>query len=384
MNIVMVTERYLPIWGGAENQLSQLCPHILARGTKVTVLTRRWQKNLARKDFDGNTPVVRVGIPGNNRFATAVFILHLIAYIIWNRKHIDILHSHGAVKMGALCSVLSRYSNIKNITKIATAGHVKPLTESFIGRLLLKYFKYSDAIIAMTEEITNELLAIGVNKHQIVNITNGVNCNRFVCASSQDRQNWKMEREISPSTITVLFSGRLVKRKGLDILLSSWADISSINPCVHLFILGSGTTQPDSVEEEMKKLVVQEGIENVTFFGESKNPEHYLGNVDIFVFPSRIEGFPNALMEAMASGLAIVSSDIGGVKPLIKHKETGLLFESENREDLTRQIVRLLESSEKRSELGYKARKLMKKEYSFETISSDYMALYTRLTKTDI
>ena len=325
MNVLMVIERYTPIWGGAENQLRQLIPHLENCGCKIKVVTRRWHKHLHEKEVIDGVEVARIGIPGTGIFSTVIFIHSLIIYIIKNHNKIDFLHSHGAVNMGALCSLLAMIFNFSNVAKIATAGKVLDLRNKFSGRLILWFLKRSDAIIAMTEEIEQELKAIGTPIEKIFKITNGVDTKRFRPSDKIERDNWRNYHGVSENRRVVLFSSRLVYRKGLDILFAAWPEINESCPDTILMILGSGKGQPDSVEKEIRAFVSDNQIKNVIFLGESDYPEYVLGAADVFIFPSRKEGFPNALMEAMASNLPVIASKIGGNVDLVVDNETGII-----------------------------------------------------------
>lgn len=379
MNVLMVIERYIPIWGGAENQLRQLIPHLENCGCKIKVVTRRWHKHLHEKEVIDGVEVARIGIPGTGIFSTVIFIHSLIIYIIKNHNKIDFLHSHGAVNMGALCSLMAMIFNFSNVAKIATAGKVLDLRNKFSGRLILWFLKRSDAIIAMTEEIEQELKAIGTPIEKIFKITNGVDTKRFRPSDKIERDNWRNYHGVSENRRIVLFSSRLVYRKGLDILFAAWPEINESCPDTILMILGSGKGQPDSVEKEIRAFVSDNQIKNVIFLGESDYPEYVLGAADVFIFPSRKEGFPNALMEAMASNLPVIASKIGGNVDLVVDNETGLLFEPENHNQLADLAKDLFASQNTMEKLGNAARKSMIEMYDFPSIAGRYRDLYAGL-----
>jgi glycosyltransferase involved in cell wall biosynthesis len=378
--IIMVTERYSPIWGGAENQLRQLIPHLLEQNHIVRVVTRRWDSGFLKYDRVDDVPVIRLGIPGQSQLATLVFVCHLLVFLIWNSSKSDIFHSHGAVKMGVICRIASLLNGRKNIVKIATAGKIVSLQRSFTGRALLYFFKKSDAVICMTKEIENELAHIGFPEERTVKIPNAVDCSRFFRQFSEhERRRFREKQHLPGNACLITFVGRLVHRKGLDTLIRAWRGIVVGRTDIYLLVIGSGKDQPDSIEADIKKQISDDQINNVLLLGETDNPEYYLANGDIFVFPSRQEGFPNALMEAMAAGLPVVASRIGGNVELVEDGLTGLLFERDSPDDLCKCIEKLYETKELMLLLGGNARKLMEKNYSFSTIARRYSSLYTAL-----
>lgn len=379
MNILMVTERYIPIWGGAENQLRQLAPHLAKRGCRVEIVTRRWHKEMPSQELVSGVMVYRVGVPGTSLFAKGVFISSLFLFMFRAGSRIDIYHSHGAVNMGALCALIQSLRKKKNVAKIATAGRIPRLLSTVSGRLSLGMFKRSSAIISMTGEIERELKSINASKSVIYSIPNGVDCSRFHPSSSSERKEWKKNNELPLESFLLLFSGRLVYRKGLDVLIDAWSRIVYSVPKAFLLVVGSGENQSDSVEEAMRERIAKEKWKNVRFIGETQKPEEFLSKVDLFIFPSREEGFPNALMEAMASRLPCVASRIGGVEALITDNENGVLFESENSDNLAEKCIDLLQDREKSKYLGENARRHMLAYYAFEAISEKYVNLYESL-----
>jgi glycosyltransferase involved in cell wall biosynthesis len=372
----MVTERYLPIWGGAENQLKQLIPRLTERGCEVSVVTRRFHSNWPVREHLEGVQVVRLGVPGTGTFKTLLFTVSLLMYIIRNRRMIDIMHSHGAVNMGALCSWLGRLLGMKNVAKIASAGRIPRFSHGWLKRIVLKSFQRSSAIISMTEEIDGELAAESTPPATIKRITNGVDADRFCKSGREIREVWRREHGLSTNSQVILFSSRLVFGKGLDILLQAWPRVAIQHPQARLLIVGDGSDQHDSIEVEMKQKVRDEFLERVTFLGAVSDPEKYLGIADVFVFPSRQEGFPNALMEALSSGLAVLASDIGGVRPLIDHNRTGILFASGSSDDLAGKLLALLPDAVAIERLGVEARNEMIEKYSFGKIADEYVNLY--------
>ena len=378
--ILMVTERYIPIWGGAENQLRQLIPSLVEPGSQVSVVTRRWRRDMARFELVDGVPVFRLGIPGANPVATLLFISHLLFFFIFSGRKFDIYHSHGVVKMGVLCRIGAMCTGAKNVVKIATAGKVKPLQGSIWGRFLLRVFKQSDAVVCMTQEISKELDSIGFPRDNVARIPNAVNCNRF-CPELDvlKRRQFRSNLGIPENARVVLFAGRLVHRKGVDVLIAAWEQLQDITD-LYLLILGSGTGQADSVEEAMQRYAVENGLQRLFFLGENDRPEQFLANSDIFVFPSRLEGFPNALMEAMASELPVIVSRIGGNMDLVVENEAGLFFEKDDVGNLAEQIKALQADEDNMACLGQAARRSMLELYDFNTVGAKYCDLYAYVT----
>ncbi len=379
LKVLMVIERYLPIWGGAENQLRQLCPNLLDAGCDITIMTRRWSENMPQSETIDGVPVKRVGLPIKGLAGTVCFVLALLWQLLRQGRKFDVIHSHGAAALGALCSLAARLSGSRNMSKIATAGRIPKLRGNLVGRVLLFLFKRSDAVVCLSHEIYDELMAIGIAPDRIAWIPNSVDVARFKPGLADARLRWRRARGFGESDLVVVFCGRLVARKGPDVLLEAWQPLTERHPNVRLLLLGDGRDQPDSIVDRLHQIVARWPVQDVIFEGAVDKPEDYLAVADIFVLPSFKEGAPNALLEAMAAGLATVSSKIGGVEDLVADGETGLMFPAGDASALTKTLSGLIEDRKRRNEIGAAARRHVMDQFSVAAIAQCYIDAYKLL-----
>ncbi len=377
----MLTERFFPIWGGAENQLRQLLPYLVQRGHHVEVITRRWRKELPLLEHVNGITIQRVGIPGEGRLSTLFFVFLLFWQLIKERASINITHTHGAVAMAAIGSFFASICRKKNISKIASAGRIPKLKKNVGGKLLLFWFKRCDAIICMSDEILSELTDIGVSLETICHIKNAVNASRFKPLCEEKKKEWRLERGFEVEAPVIVFTGRLVTRKGLNVLIDAWKSIIKKNPQAQLLIIGSGDLQPNSIEDKIRARVKSEGIKNIHFEGSTSSPETYLGAADIFAFPSRQEGFPNALLEAMACGLAAVVTEIGGVVDLVENGKNGLFIPTGDCRLLSDRIQYLISHPRERMQISRNAREHVLNNFTFDRVAGEYCQLYENIYK---
>lgn len=156
--------------------------------------------------------------------------------------------------------------------------------------------------------------------------------------------------------------GRLEKIKGHDILLDALKLLKTQGHELSLTLIGDGKER-----DRLEILVRENALESIVHFLGNQPPESvitHLQKSDIFVMPSRDESFGVACLEAMATALPVVASRVGGLTEFIEHGVTGLLFQSEQAEELADAIMSLVRDSKYRIHMGTKARELVKKKYS--------------------
>jgi glycosyltransferase involved in cell wall biosynthesis len=169
------------------------------------------------------------------------------------------------------------------------------------------------------------------------------------------------------------YIGRLTEGKGISVLLKAFARLK-LNS-TRLAIVGDGEQL-----HELEQRVATLGIgDSVCFFGFRNDRFAFLRGFDVFVLPSRSEGTPRCLMEAMAVGVPVVATDIPGCRDLVEDNVTGLLFPVDDDESLADRLSVMLADSQLRDSVARGARALIKSRYSAEVMASRYAELYAGL-----
>ena len=183
------------------------------------------------------------------------------------------------------------------------------------------------------------------------------------------RENIEAEPEIKlPSGKLIVAMGQLIEQKGFDLLLQVFARIHKSHQDWKLIILGTG-----QLLDELKQMSIRLGIDkSVHIPGRVENPFSIFSRCDLFVLSSRYEGFPNALLEAMACGLPVISYDChSGPGEMIKDNVNGLLVPPNDLDDLEDAIKRLINDDKLRASLGREAMKVQDR-FSLEKVMDQW------------
>lgn len=170
------------------------------------------------------------------------------------------------------------------------------------------------------------------------------------------------------------FLGRLVSQKGVDILIQATDILRKDDIECHIYIGGTGPLKPD-LETQVQKVGLEK---NVTFLGNVSDKNKFFNNIDVFVLPSRFEGFPLVLLEAGMYKMPIVATNVSGNPEIIHHEETGVLVQSENPMELAMGIKEYQDSS-KRDTYSTNLKDLVESEFSTNKYAERMDILYQSL-----
>lgn len=324
-----------PPFGGPELQAIKIARRLKERGHEIFFISKGSGKAPECASIDG-IQVYRLNKQGLASVEAA--------YWLWKlRSSYDVIHVHGVGRLASIAISMAKILEKRVYIKVTTAGHILKPTGNGVKGILkrmspfrerkVKKLKQADAMISISTEITNELLYNGFNKNKISHIPNGVDTDQFCPVDSEVKHMLRRKLGLITNKKIVLFTGKITKRKGLDTLLEAWGKLKDLHANVLLVLVGSGNGQSDNLEEWISQYITENNLtESVMKVGDVTNVHEYLACGDIFVFPSRREGLPNSLLEAMASGLLCIASDIGGNTDLIIPGETGILAEAGNKD----------------------------------------------------
>jgi L-malate glycosyltransferase len=236
------------------------------------------------------------------------------------------------------------------------------LPERTSGQQRLQRFVYQLAhrVIANSTAAAQRLVEEGVPDWKVVTIANGLALELF------------QPRGTVPRRRIVTTVANLRPGKGHDVLLKAAARVVRRIPDVRFRIVGDGSRRAD-LERQATALRISAQVE---FLGHREDVPQVLRESDVFAFPSFMEASPNALIEAMAAGLPIVATRIGGIPEAIEHERNGILVPPGDDRALAAAIVRVIERPDVAARLAEAARQHAESRYAFDRMVGEFQQLY--------
>ncbi|MDI6809240.1 MAG: glycosyltransferase family 4 protein [Candidatus Eisenbacteria bacterium] len=375
--ILMAIPLFYPHVGGAELQAERLAQRLRGRGFRVSFLTTRLPGTRRTETQDGFR-IDRIW-PDRGYLNACIHILDGFFAMLRMRKSVDVIHLHGASLMLIPACFMKWIAGKKVLVKIATGnigGEIEAARTLRLGSVRLWFLRRASAAVAISREIEDELISAGVKDEKILRIPNGVDTEYFRPAEEDEKKDARRSLGIKDGMKVVLFAGRLTRQKGVDVLLRAWPGVSSEKKDVVLMIAGDGEER-NNLEALARELQV-----SARFLGVVGDMRRCYWASDLFVFPSRYEGLPNAVLEAMACGLPIVATRTGGILEALEHSQVSRLVNTEDVAELRAALKSLLaaeNSSPKPSE-----RSIVEERFNLDRVASDYVQVYKNLQNSQL
>ena len=385
MRVLIVVPQFLPVLGGAERQAHALARHLGERGHAVAVLTRRVVGLPAREAIDGVSVARAIRALDVGPLYGVTYTLSAARFLLRHRREWDVVHvTH--MYLDAYAAVTSRgLHGLPVVVRPACAGHYGDLARlgrfrawpfypgpgKIALRALIRTIARADAFIANSQEVRAELEAAGCPGGRIAVIPNGVDLTRFHPDPAARTAGGRRQLGL-PDGPLVVFAGRLDPQKGLHTLLAALRAPALAAAGVHALLLGDGPQRAD-----LAQAVAQDGLaDRVLFRGVVEDVAPYLRTADVFAFPTLGEGMPNALLEAMATGLPCVASAVGGCRDVLTDGATGLLVPAGEAAAFQAALEALVASAALRTRLGAAARQAAVVRFGLARMVDRYEACY--------
>ncbi|MBD3249391.1 glycosyltransferase [Candidatus Woesearchaeota archaeon] len=314
-------------------------------------------------------PYSALSLPGNFEWPipiTPMFFINLFRVFL----RYDVLHMWAYFYINSVFAVLAKlfFPGKRLIMSCDTFPGYSFSSGKLIDSLFFLYskifgwfvFSVPDKVHLYGKSMINYARKAGVKKKKIIVIPTGINLDKF-----KQAKDIRESLGISEDEFVIIYAGLMVPRKGIDVMLKAVRKMD-----VKLVLAGDGPKKKEYVDMAQRLK-----LDNVIFLGWRKDIPSLLKSADMLLLPSRGEGLPGIVMEAMASGLAVAASDVGCISDLIKDGENGFLCPVDDVDCFVRKIKKMAGDKEMCAELGKKGYEKIK-EFSWEKLISEYKGMY--------
>ncbi|HEX7734745.1 MAG TPA: glycosyltransferase family 4 protein [Ktedonobacteraceae bacterium] len=391
--VYMAPETFFPLMGGSERQALLQSAYLRAQGIETTIITLHFQRESLASEVLEGVPILRVGgrvlawhdhLPGILRRVCYLLALCIFGWRLWRCRHAyDVLHVFQLsvftlpalficrlARKPLIVSMRNDIPPFEGEKRVRSWNGLEGLAR--LGRPALHLIDHQlrlagACIVVLSTRMRESLERYGLVGTAIRVLPNGVDTASFAPQPEQ-------EAELP----TVVCVAQFRYQKGIDVLLHAWRLLIEQLPYARLLLVGDGP-----LFAQMQGLSLALGISgSVEFAGQCANVAQHYRRGRIAVLPSRWEGMPNALLEAMACGRACVATRVSGSEDLLCQEKSGLLVEPGDRDALAKALWLLLTEPELARRYGQAARQHVEQHYTLARIMEQHKALYKELLAT--
>ena len=371
MKILVLATSFLPTIGGAEFVIHHVARHLVYSGHRVLVLAPRPLRRSYKREIVHNYHLIRYPCPPKSMFLETW--LQLCLAWVKLRWDFDILHAHVAYPAGY---VATKFAERVRVPVVITCHGADVQTDPNMGygirlnpsidRKVRLALQRAPAVTTISRTMMEEVALAGTPHECLWLIPNGVDLHEFESVQADSHSGY------------VLGMGRLVHKKGFDLLLRAFSMVASQRRDVDLMIVGEG---PE--EANLRQLATGLGLSHrVQFVGFRHGAEKIalLKGCELFAACSRREPMGIVILEALAAGRAVVATQVDGIPDMITHGFNGLLVEPEDAHAAASAMLRLLKDDGQRRQLERRAMSSVAR-YDWPVITDRYAQIYSSLLK---
>ena len=377
--ICLVTHYFPPHKGGIEQVSYEQSKRLTKSGYQIDVLTSKF-KGRNTNPLEGINIYHYPSLNIAKRFGVPYPIISFNAYKTFTQliKNCDLVHAHGHVYMSSYMAgmVAKKLKKPFIVTQHNTfidyqsfLNIIEQLNDLIIGKAVLKR---ANKVITVSKETKKYVLRLGADKTKTSVIYNGVDTDFFHPVNKEES---RKKLGLPKNRKIILSVRRLVYKNGLDTLLESVPLVAQNHPDVLFVVAGKGPSRK-LIEDRIKELGIDSNVKLTGFVPDNLLPVYY-DAADYFVLPSASgEGLPLVLLEAMACGLPVIATAVGGTPEILKHMKNGVLVPPRNPEAMAEALSKLLLEG-LGSALGAEARRIVEDRFTWEENVRQLQEIYS-------
>ncbi|PSO46413.1 MAG: hypothetical protein BRC24_02110 [Parcubacteria group bacterium SW_4_46_8] len=377
-HVLIFAPNYLPAIGGAEIAIKEVTDRIDTDEIQFDMVTPRLKSSRKQKEQVGNVMIHRVGFG-----YTIDKLLFLVAGVyraarIHDQNPIDACWAIMVSYSGIAATIFSYlHPSVRYILTLQAGDPLDEIEEKmrWCRWLFEQIFYQADHIHAISTYLKDWARDIGYDGPVAV-IPNGVDIELYGKDHSDDAIEdvyAELGKEPSDTTRYLITTSRLVRKNGINDVIRALPELPEY---VEFVIVGSGPLESD-LKDLARRLEVEARVHFIGLVPHQEIPR-YLDAADIFIRPSRTEGMGNSFIEAMAAGVPVVGTLVGGIADFLTHHKTGMVVEPKDPSSIVRAVNTLLRDLTLREEIAINAKNMVRENYNWDHISKEMQSILTK------
>ncbi len=380
--VLMLSPQFRPLVGGYERAAERLSAALAETGLRVVVITERRDRAWPATEFIEGYAVRRLSCWYRPHLHLITSLFSFACFLLRHGRAFDVWHVHQYGYHAALAVALGKLLRrpvVLKLTSSTVMGIGEAMGDGLGGRTLGYPHRRVSACLAVSEETRAEAIRFGIPAERIHLVANGVDGRQFRPASPEDRIAARGELGLNCDRL-VLYVGRLSLEKNPRGLLDAWGCVdTAARQGALLALVGDG---PDA-DQVHARAQAPDLAGSVHLAGVRSDVATWYRAADFYVLPSHFEGLSNTMIEALASGLPVISTRISGSLVLLESPAAGVVVDVGDVQQLSGALESLLRDASMRARLGENARRRFESRFSLEAIAKKIVALYEGLLNRD-
>lgn len=385
VRVIVLTPFFRPIMGGVESNAERLARYFGAIGFDVTVLTKRITRDLPDREGGDGFAIRRIGEFGPRAPSAKWKMLRPVyRWLVDQRGDYDVVCSIDCRGVGLAAIAARIRTGRKVIAQPQTTGVLVPeggtgVFRQGLGHVAGQLYARSDAIACIARTIEREALTAGVPRDRVHYLPNAIDMSRFRPPSAAERERARGVYGVPDGATAYVFLGRLSREKGLMDLMEAWKRLRPVNAV--LLVAGPDMANHAwDVGPAARAFAREHRLEeSVRFVGATTDVPGLMAAADVAVQPSHFEALGLSAVEALACGVPVIASAVGGLRDFVRDGENGVTCPPQNPDALARAIERVLKDAEYRRRLTQRARPSVESAYDERAVFGRFAELVRSL-----
>lgn len=383
LSVLMLSPQFRPHVGGYERAAERLSAALAKEGLRVVVITERRDSTWPAMECLDGYEVRRLFCLYRRHLHSITSLLSFASFLLRHGREFDVWHIHQYGSHAALAVVLGRLLHrpvVLKLTSSAAMGIARTMGSGIAGHILTFLHRRVTACIAVSEETRLEGLHFGIPPARICLIPNGVDGSEFRPSSPEERIAARHALGLDCERL-VLYVGRLSPEKNPLGLIDAWAAIDAkVREEAMLALVGDGPDW-DQVHTRAQKPGLAGSIHMA---GVRSDVPTWYRAADVYVIPSHLEGLSNTMIEALASGLPVISTRISGSSIMLEAPAVGVVVDVGDVLQLAGALELLIQNASMRERFGEGARLRFESLFSLKTVSKKMISFYEGLLNRNV